>query len=212
LLKRLEYSQLGDHRRYVESENGAARESLRERKSSDERLQVGKARKEVRRFSELEVLVLKRRCTSASYKRVVPLTVSGRRSNAFEDPIGGEGVIVSGKRAKPDVGRDCVLRHLILTKIRSKTSELHTPIFVVQFHNGERVADVMMPGFGAGNAMEARKGSGGKEIVDGGGDRAIHFVFRGKLRGGKMNGTVSECFRVEPTFWVWFQIQLLHYL
>ncbi|WVZ09593.1 hypothetical protein V8G54_014123 [Vigna mungo] len=150
----------------------------------DERLKMGEAREEVRRFSELEVLVLKRRCTGASYKRVVPLTVSGRCSSSFEGTIGGKGVIVGGKGAKPDVGRDCVLRHLILTEIRSK----------------------------ARNAMEARKGSGGKEEVDGGGDRAIDFVFRRELRGGKMNGMVSECFDVEATFWVRLQIQLLRYL
>jgi len=98
---------------------------------------MGEASEEVRRFSELEVLVLKRRCTGASHKRVVPLTISGRSSSSsgFEDPIGGEGVIVGGKRPKPDVGRNCVLRHLIPTEIRSKASELHTPIFLVQFHN-----------------------------------------------------------------------------
>ena len=77
---------------------------------------------------------------------------------------------------------------------------------------GDRVADVMMPGFGAGNAVEAREGSGGKEEVDGGGDRAVDFVFRRELRGGKMNGMVSECFDVEATFWVRLQIQLLRYL
>jgi len=109
------------------------RESLGERESGDERLEMGEASEEVRRFSELEVLVLKRRCTGASYKRVVPLTVSW--SSRFEDTIGGEGVIVGGKRAKPDVGSHCVLRHLILTEIRSKASELHTPIFLIQFHN-----------------------------------------------------------------------------
>lgn len=115
------------------------RESLGECESGDERLKMGEAREEVRRFSELEVLVLKRRCTGASYKRVVPLTVSGRCSgSSFEGTIGGKGVIVGGKGAKPDVGRDCVLRHLILTEIRSKASELHTPIFLIQFHNLER--------------------------------------------------------------------------
>ncbi|BAT76895.1 hypothetical protein VIGAN_01496100 [Vigna angularis var. angularis] len=189
-----------------ESENGAVRESLRERESGDERLEMGEASEEVRRFSELEVLVLKRRCTGASYKRVVPLTVSGRCSSSFEDTIGGEGVIVGGKGAKPDVGRDRVLRHLILTEIRSKVKEREKHAY------GERVADVMMPCFGAGYAMEARKGSGGKEEVDGGGDRAIDFVFRRELRGGKMNGMVSKCFDVEATFWVRLQIQLLRYL
>jgi len=71
---------------------------------------------------------------------------------------------------------------------------------------GERIADVMIPGLGAGNAMEAREGSGGKEKVDEGGD----FVIGGKLRGGKMNGIVSEYFSVEAAFWVRLQIQLLH--
>ena len=100
---------------------------------------MGEATEEVRRFSELEVLVLKRRCTGASYKRVVPLTVSGRSRSGFEDSVSGEGEIVGGKRAKPDIGRDCVLRDLIATEIRSKASELHTPIFLIQFHNLEKV-------------------------------------------------------------------------
>jgi len=60
--------------------------------------------------------------------------------------------------------------------------------------------------------VEAREASGGNEKVDGGGDRAIDFVFGGELRGGKMNRMVSECFDVEATFWVRLQIQLLHYL
>lgn len=115
------------------------RELLGEGESSDERLQMGEATEEVRRFSELEVLVLKRRCTGASYKRVVPLTVSGRSRSGFEDSVSGEGEIVGGKRAKPDIGRDCVLRDLIATEIRSKASELHTPIFLIQFHNLEKV-------------------------------------------------------------------------
>jgi len=98
------------------------------------------AREEVRRFSELVVLVLKRSCKGASHKRVVPLTVSGSSSSSsgLEDPIGGEGVIVGGKRAKPDVGRGCVLWHLIPTEIRSKASELRNPIFLIQFHNLEK--------------------------------------------------------------------------
>ena len=70
----------------------------------------------------------------------------------------------------------------------------------------------MMPGFGAGYAMEARHTPRRNEKIDGGRYRAIHFVFGGELRGRKLDGMVSECLHVKPTFWVRLQIQLLRYL
>ena len=82
---------------------------------------MGKTSEEIRRLSELEVLVLKRRGTSASYKSVVPLTISSFSfSFSFstsEYPVRRVGKVLGRKRAKPDVGRHRVLRHLILSQI-----------------------------------------------------------------------------------------------
>lgn len=109
------------------------RASLGESESSDERGHMGgKAGNEVRRFSELEVVELKGRCTSASYKRVVGLSIPGWSSEEFT--LQRDGEIVSGKRTKPDVGRDSVLWYLVVAQIGSKAGQLHTPIFLIQLH------------------------------------------------------------------------------
>jgi hypothetical protein len=88
---------------------------------------------EVRTFSKFKILELKTRCTSASYKRVVSLTISFR--SLRKCPICWDSKIICRKRTKPDVGRHRVLRCLILSQIGSKSGKLKTWIFLIQFHH-----------------------------------------------------------------------------
>lgn len=97
---------------------------------------------------------------------------------------------------------------MIVSEIGSKAGELDSGILLIEFHYGDGFSDVVVPGFSAGDAVEAREVAGWEEEVDGGGNGAINFVLGRKVGSGEMNGVVAEGLGVEATFRVWLQIQL----
>lgn len=98
---------------------------------------------------------------------------------------------------------------------------------------GDGFSDVMMPSFGTRDTMKARHVTRRKQKIYASRDGTINFVcwkrervkgmingskwngkerldlitFGREVRGGEMNGVISECFSVKATFWMRKQIQ-----